>query len=147
MIETQAMAYHQLIYTSTPTEQVKEDWLLGILDPAQNNNVRLGISGLLLFHEGKIIQLLEGSTDNVKKLFGSIQQDPRHTNVEIVLETTTDKRAVPSWNMGFSTSYSFDSRITDKSYYFPLDFVTALAKMMSGNVDKTLLALLTHQAE
>jgi hypothetical protein len=136
------MPYHQLIYTSRPTIAITEDSLVEMLNAAQIKNAKLGITGLLALHEGNFIQLLEGQEENVRSLYDAIKSDPRHTDLKIELESETALRAVPSWNMGFTTSYDLGSKIASQSYFFPLDFVKGLCKMMSGNVDKKLLHLL-----
>ena len=136
------MPYHQLIYTSRPTIDFTEEILVEMLNASQKKNAKLGISGLLVLHDGKFIQLLEGPKENVRSLYDSIKNDPRHTDLKVELDTETALRAVPSWNMGFTTSCNLDSKITSQSYFFAFDFVKGLCNMMAGNVDKKLLHLL-----
>ena len=136
------MTYHQLIYTSRPNTAVTEEFLLEILEAAQAKNAELRVTGLLAFHEGNFIQLLEGKKEEVMNLYRSTERDPRHNDLQIELDAETELRAVPSWNMGFTSSKNFDSRIVEKPYFFPFDFVKNLAKMMHGTVDQKLLQLL-----
>jgi hypothetical protein len=137
------MSFHQLIYTSRPLVDVTEAMLVELLDAAQKKNAELGVSGLLAFHEGKFVQLLEGQQGNVQRLFASIQKDPRHTDLKIELDTETPLRAVPTWNMGFTTSSAMGVAITDQSYFHDLVFVKGLCQVMAGGVDKKLLQLLS----
>lgn len=96
------MTCHQLIYLSHPTLEVKRDVLLDIFNKSQKKNLKLGISGLLVFHKGEFMQFLEGGEYVVKDLFAKIQHDPRHADVKILLETDSQERCLPTWTMGFA---------------------------------------------
>ncbi|OIQ84093.1 blue light- and temperature-regulated antirepressor YcgF [mine drainage metagenome] len=136
------MSYHQLIYSSLPVVDVTESLLLEILDSAQPKNSDVGITGLLAFHNGRFIQLLEGSEEAVNRLYQVIRSDPRHTDLKLELNIKTAQRSVPSWNMGFTSSRNFDVTITGRNYYFPWSFVKGMCEMMRGEVDKKFLQLL-----
>lgn len=118
--------------------------LVEMLDKAQKKNAEIGVSGLLAYHNGKFIQLLEGNQQNVAQLYAAIQNDPRHTDLTIELQSETDMRAVPSWNMGFTTSISMDTSITDQIYFHDLAFVQGLCALMTGPVNQKLLQLLNQ---
>ena len=47
------------------------------------------------------MQVLEGKKDNVEKIYASIQRDPRHTRVTLILEGDSPKRIFKGWSMGF----------------------------------------------
>lgn len=72
----------ELLYTSVAPAGLSHRELTEILQQARENNRRLGISGMLLYHNREIMQLLEGEEAVVKDLFQSIAQDDRHTRVE-----------------------------------------------------------------
>lgn len=72
-----------------------------ILEVALSRNSANGVTGALMFNEGKFTQVLEGDQDAVKKIFDSIQRDPRHTDVSVLATQTARARRFSSWAMAF----------------------------------------------
>jgi hypothetical protein len=92
---------HQLVYTSAAVRQFTEKDLASLLIRARSNNARLGVSGLLLHHEGSFLQVLEGDTEVLNALFGTIALDKRHNRVIKLLDREVDERHFSEWRMGF----------------------------------------------
>lgn len=93
---------YQLIYTSAGTPNVTEDDLLGIVKSATRNNRAVGITGVLLFFDGNILQVLEGEKSVVKDAFQRIKKDSRHRDPMILIERFIEEREFPDWSMGFN---------------------------------------------
>ena len=91
----------QLIYVSAATVEFSVADLQQLLAGARENNESLGVSGMLLFHEGSFLQVLEGDEDVVLALYRKIEQDDRHTNVKMLLRSEVDERSFGDWKMGF----------------------------------------------
>ena len=72
-----------------------------ILSVARARNESLGITGALMFNEGRFIQILEGREVDVKAVFESIRRDPRHSDVDILSIVPWGKRRFESWSMAF----------------------------------------------
>ncbi len=66
---------HQLVYISAAEHDFPEKELQELLAKARENNSKLDISGMLLFHEGSFIQALEGEKAAVESLYNKIGQD------------------------------------------------------------------------
>lgn len=137
------MTIHQLIYTSRATRDITDSVLLEILSKAQVKNNQLKLSGILIFHKGAFIQLLEGSERNVKDLFESISKDTRHTDIKILSEIDSPERSMPSWFMGFSASgdESLD-RIRNMDFHIPFDETRQICELMEGEMRKVFLEFL-----
>ena len=69
---------HQVLYRSRATAPLSTDQLANLLVESQPYNEEHGISGLLCYGDGFIIQLLEGAAYDVQTLYAKIQRDPRH---------------------------------------------------------------------
>ncbi len=91
----------QLVYQSTATWQLTERELLEILEQSRANNARLQISGMLLYHGGHFLQLLEGSETEVRDRYAIIARDERHKWVSLVMTGPNAARDFPDWTMGF----------------------------------------------
>jgi serine/threonine protein kinase len=130
---------HQLIYESHPTELLTQEQLKDILAKSQYKNIRLNLSGLLIFHGGKFMQLLEGGKEEVAELFAVIQRDPRHTDIKVVLESDSQERNMPSWVMGLSTDDSLKEICGSMDYFITSDATIQICESMRNEVGQNFL--------
>jgi hypothetical protein len=70
-----------------------------ILRSSQTNNVRMGVTGLLIAHKGWFIQALEGPRRNVSMVFGTIGRDLRHAQLELMQGGPVEERLFGRWSM------------------------------------------------
>jgi serine/threonine protein kinase len=133
---------HQLLYVSRSSSDVAMAELLDILTRAQYKNMRLDVSGLLVFRDGRFMQLLEGAEQTVKDLFATIRHDPRHTNVEVLWENDRAARCMPSWVMGFSASEQGSTDISARNFYIPPDVTVQICESMEGEAGARFLQFL-----
>jgi Sensors of blue-light using FAD len=92
---------YQLIYVSSARELFSKEELLSILKKSRENNTRVGVTGLLLYKEGNIMQLLEGEKTVVDRIFNRVSEDDRHFNVITLFRGEVPEREFPDWSMGF----------------------------------------------
>ena len=92
---------HSLVYTSEETWRMSRQDLLLILSQSRKNNEAWGITGLLVYHAGRFLQVLEGSEDNVMDLYKNINDDSRNKNVTTILNDEVSERNFPDWTMAF----------------------------------------------
>ncbi len=92
---------YQLLYTSKAVNPFKDDEIAKLLDIARLNNSKKSITGMLLYCNGNFIQVLEGNEQLVGELFDGISKDPRHTDINKVLENNIVQPQFPDWSMGY----------------------------------------------
>lgn len=90
-----------LVYTSVATRPMTESDLLNILQVSRRNNTADEITGLLLYHNGNFMQVLEGHRINVEYTYQRIARDPRHRYVATVLKQPISERTFGAWRMSF----------------------------------------------
>lgn len=71
-----------------------------ILREARQHNPECGITGILCYGDGVFLQCIEGSRMEVSALFASIQKDPRHKDVALLLYEEILERRFGGWSMG-----------------------------------------------
>ena len=91
----------QFIYASAATVEFTKDDLKKLLAKARSNNHSLEVSGMLVYHEGSFLQILEGEEDVVNALYSKIEKDSRHDNVRLLLRSEIEERSFGEWKMGF----------------------------------------------
>lgn len=77
---------HRVIYASEAVGATGVSTLsiAQILGESDRNNRRDRVSGCLMFHQGHILQALEGERADLDRLMRRIIADPRHTGVRIL---------------------------------------------------------------
>ena len=88
-------------YASSATHLMSVGQLVDLIEQIRPKNVRLGVTGLLLYSGGNVVQTLEGEEQVVDDLLAVIAADPRHADVRVVDRRLVDERAFATWSMGF----------------------------------------------
>jgi hypothetical protein len=94
------MALFQLLYMSSLVGDGPQV-LPAILEASIRNNKQRGITGMMLYADGNVTQVLEGEKDTVLKTFRAIQSDARHRGLFVLIEQDIGSRQFASWSMGF----------------------------------------------
>jgi hypothetical protein len=91
----------QLIYASAAAKPFTAAELRELLRLARIKNERLNITGMLLYHRGSFLQVLEGPVSAVNPLLDTIEKDKRHDKVMLLLRREIEARNFADWKMGF----------------------------------------------
>jgi len=92
---------HRLIYTSTATRLLQRDELNKLLNTARRHNSVARITGMLIYHDGCFLQVLEGEKDAVERCYKQICRDGRHSDyIELANEAATH-RLFSDWWMAY----------------------------------------------
>ncbi len=91
-----------LAYRSRATEPFSEEQLQKLLLSSQANNHRTGLTGLLLYDEGRFFQWIEGEPDHLADVWDAIQKDKRHTDIELMGQQPIPLRFFGDWDMRLS---------------------------------------------
>ncbi len=111
------MSIRQLVYISAATVPFDDDDLRDLLNKARANNDQQNISGMLVYHDGAFIQVLEGEGHAVDTLYEKIDLDKRHVNTTVLLRNDVSERTFEAWSMGYLPSKSL-SDIPDGFHAF-----------------------------
>ena len=76
--------------------QVEFNW---IVEAANSFNSENGITGLILFVQGRFFQWIEGDDAVVNQLYTRIAVDPRHRYVQLLTERPSHVRYFEKWGM------------------------------------------------
>lgn len=92
---------YQVLYQSNAVSSMTEPELRTMLLQARSYNAQHHLTGILLYSDGRFVQLLEGEEQAVRQLYAKIQRDPRHSQVVTVSEGPGPGRRFADWSMGF----------------------------------------------
>lgn len=104
-----------LIYVSRAVRHLSDSQLEMLLEKTRAANNARNITGCLLYMDGCFMQMLEGSRKAVLQLVEKIKVDPRHRDFRLVMQAPQQRRAFPSWSMGFRDL----SRLKDEPDFSP----------------------------
>ena len=89
-----------LIYMSKAIKNIKPSDINAILNTSVNFNSENNICEMLIYKNGYFMQVLEGGEEVVWELYGRIEQDKRHTEVELMWFEDTEEKIFNDWSMG-----------------------------------------------
>lgn len=128
----------RVIYASTSYRALTSGELDQIASQAQTNNAPEGITGMLLYGDHSFFQVLEGPTENIKKMKRRIWEDSRHRGISELQDKPIEAAAFSEWSMG---CYRVDSVETDSTHWKIVDFDSIESHLPEGTpVDILVLA-------
>lgn len=114
-----SVSLERLVYTSIATEPMGTLSLFNLLNQARQRNARLGLTGHLLYADGRFTQCLEGGSEALDTLWASLRRDTRHQDIRLLSRTPLTTRRFAQWDMAFS-SYRYLNSMNMPGF-FPLD--------------------------
>jgi Sensors of blue-light using FAD len=90
-----------LVYVSSTVVPLSPSELTDLLATSHRNNSALGITGMLLYKDGNVMQALEGEEGAVRALYAKIGRDPRHRGLLTIYQGPVMARQFQDWSMGF----------------------------------------------
>lgn len=109
----------RLVYTSNATEAMGTQDLFDLLNQARQKNAQLGITGHLLYADGRFTQCIEGPASSIETLWQSLTRDTRHEGMVVLARGPVMARRFDGWAMAFS-SYRYLNSLNMPGF-FPLD--------------------------
>ena len=101
-----------------------------ILASARIRNLTEDITGMMIYHRGEFVQILEGKKESVEKVYEKfIYPDPRHTAINKVLENTISRRSFNEWSMGFLGTPEIESLMPSSATEILIDMLADDAKL------------------
>lgn len=91
-----------ICYMSDSTNDESMLTIKDIYKKAKLNNAKNNISGVLIYHNGNYLQVLEGNENDVNKTYERIAKDTRHKNIIKVINANVEQRIFEDYNFGFT---------------------------------------------
>jgi hypothetical protein len=103
----------ELLYCSVSVEpDLTNSDLDRRLVSARRRNLAQDITGMMIYHRGEFVQILEGRKESIENVYEKfICPDTRHTAINKVLENTITHRSFGEWSMGFVGTSEIDLRM------------------------------------
>jgi hypothetical protein len=93
----------QIVYTSTANPEFSAADIDRLLAGARARNRTIGVTGMLVFHDGTFLQALEGEQRAVNDVFASVRGDARHRDITLLHRGAGfERRLFGDWPMGFA---------------------------------------------
>ena len=101
---------HLIAYSSSYTgdsSQIDQD-LFDICQSSKALNPQKRITGLLFYHQGTFLQIIEGPQEHLEDLMTVLERDPRHKDIIRQVDCPIENRSYSDWNMD---SFNLSSEI------------------------------------
>ena len=89
----------RLCYLSKPAKPLTTEDLDDIESKSIIANNERDVTGLLIVNDDRILQILEGAENSVRKLYTKIEADSRHTMLKLVSAVEDEVRLLYKWSM------------------------------------------------
>lgn len=99
--EMETYFFKSLIYVSKAEDDVEYDEILDILTHSWKYNHNSYISGMLLYDNRHFMQIIQGPILTIDKLYARIENDSRHTDIQLIGEELLHERDCSGWGIGF----------------------------------------------
>ena len=95
------MTLFRIVYVSAAVGPVASGLmpLVDIIGVSDRNNRRDHLTGVLMRHDGRFLQVLEGARADLDRTLGRVMTDSRHANLTVVLDAPIEQRMFPDWAM------------------------------------------------
>lgn len=104
---------HRLVYMSVATRDLTEDDVAQILSTSRKNNAAAYLSGLLIYHDRRFFQVIEGPPDPLQSTARRIAKDRRHATINVIFDGPVKHRAFPTWTMGYAKTNDLPEHLRD----------------------------------
>jgi len=94
------MGFMIKMYLSAARPGLSKDDLQHILDVSRRHNALARVSGMLLFGNGRFLQLLEGPAPAVERTYQRVLSDQRHRDPVLVYAGKGEPLRFTQWAMG-----------------------------------------------
>ena len=120
----------ELLYCSVSVApKLTDEDLNHILASARRRNLAEDITGMLIYHRGEFVQILEGENKSVANVYEKfIGSDLRHTAINKVQENTISHRSFHEWSMGFVGTPEIESLMPSSAMGILMNMLTDEAK-------------------
>jgi len=96
------MKLEAVAYTSSAIHGTTVADLEQLLLSAREKNAELGVTGVLLFHDGSFFQYFEGPPAAVEEIYARIRRSPMHRGIIELVRKPIRSRSFGGWLMGFT---------------------------------------------
>lgn len=132
----------RMVYISRVPRDFGEVELGRVLRVSRARNRRDDITGMLIYSDILVLQILEGPEENVRSCYSRICLDPRHSGIEVIDERRVDDRAFSDWSMGLGDPQTLGS-LHGTSLYSLVEIMDRLDAVSGSKVSKDTLALVS----
>lgn len=114
-----------VVYVSSATRLMDDSELTELLRISRINNLKIDVTGMLLYEGGNFMQVLEGPDSRVSEIADKISGDPRHTGMLTLLRQNVEERQFASWSMAFQNIAKLSEEERDAFSDFLVEPITA----------------------
>ncbi|KPQ21986.1 MAG: FAD-dependent blue-light sensor AppA [Porphyrobacter sp. HL-46] len=139
-----------LTYQSRAVSRPSESELEQLVAHARQRNRSLGVTGMLLYENGRFLQTLEGPPAALATVWSSISCDERHRDIEILTEHMVSSRLFSDWDLllySRNENPRRNTRASDLAPHALAHYVPGLAQLALAGDDARINAQLASIAE
>jgi len=139
-----------MTYQSRAVARPSQSELEQLVAQARRRNHSLGVTGMLLYEDGRFLQTLEGPPAGLEQVWDSIRRDHRHSDIEVLSEHMVSTRLFSDWDLLLYSRSEPPCRRTRSSDLAPhalAHYVPGVARLALAGDDARINAQLAELAD
>jgi len=109
--------FQRILYSSRASQDISIKDVYNIIRASHNRNSHAGLTGGLLFLDGYFFQVLEGAPYAVAERYKKIMADPRHHEIMLRQNETTDELLFPNEWMALRSGLELEPDLLKNHHY------------------------------
>lgn len=134
------MGYMVRVYLSRARPGLTEADVRQIIDGSRLRNACARVSGMLLFGNGRFLQLLEGPGATVERIYRRILSDFRHRDAVLIYDGKGEPLRFTEWPMGYACAEQY-VHLPSAAPLMALDSTAEISTLSSDAALRLLLEL------
>ncbi len=124
-----------LTYRSRATSTPSVSELQSLASKARRRNRALGVTGMLLFEDGRFLQTLEGPPEGLEAIWNSVARDQRHSEIEVLSEHVVPARLFSDWDLLFCNRFDWQGTPPPTEAEAPVAVAGYVRKLVQLSLD------------
>ena len=100
-VKSKILIMYSIVYHSTANLDLTAKDISNILETSRHWNKKNDVSGSLIYHNDRFLQILEGDRTILEKLYLHIKKDKRHSAIKLLYKSLIAERTFRKWSMAF----------------------------------------------
>lgn len=101
----------RIVYVSRPVGRPDSQVIGRLVQQSRLRNRLCGITGVLICYDDRFMQALEGQECAVRSLMDRLFADPRHKDVEVLIDEPAPRRQFEGWALAYG---SYNTALADE---------------------------------
>ncbi|MEM1409387.1 MAG: BLUF domain-containing protein [Pseudomonadota bacterium] len=124
----------RVVYISRATSEITDQDLNDIIEESRRSNAKIDVTGVLIHHQGRFFQCIEGPHQKVSELLEKIERSSKHDQIDVLLNERITERLFGCWAMASGRYVSAEQNNRFEKFLNLVDLLNGAAARRSAAI-------------